>query len=261
MTCIDKIVKFWDKQPCNIKHSQKPIGTKEYFNEVSKKRYFVESHIHQFVNFKKWQGKQVLEIGCGIGTDAEEFVKHGAEYVGIDISKKSIKIAKEKFLVLDLLGKFYQINAADSEKMESLGKFDLVYSYGVLHHSPNVETIIDNVYNSLKDNGTFLFMVYAKNSWKHAMIQAKLDQYEAQDDCPYAVTFTVDEINLLLKNKFNIVNIEQDHCFMFNVEKYKNNEYELEPWFAEMPDEMRSAIKKYLGWHLLVTATKRQDKG
>ena len=63
--------KYWNRQPCNIKHSKKKLFSKEYFNEVSKKRYFVEGHIKNFVNFKKWKNKKVLEIGFGIGTDEE----------------------------------------------------------------------------------------------------------------------------------------------------------------------------------------------
>ena len=75
--------KYWNRQPCNIKHSKKKLFSKEYFNEVSNKRYFVEGHIKNFVNFKKWKNKKVLEIGFGIGTDAIEFLKNGAKYSGI----------------------------------------------------------------------------------------------------------------------------------------------------------------------------------
>ena len=61
---------YWNKQPCNIKHSKKKFLSKKYFNEVSKKRYFVESHIKEFADFKSYNKKNVLEIGFGIGTDA-----------------------------------------------------------------------------------------------------------------------------------------------------------------------------------------------
>ena len=84
MNKLNKISKrYWNKQPCNIKHSKKKFLSKEYFNEISKKRYFVESHIKDFVQFSKWKNKKVLEIGFGIGTDAIEFLKNGAYYYGI----------------------------------------------------------------------------------------------------------------------------------------------------------------------------------
>ena len=79
----NKIVQYWDNQPCNINHSSSVIGTKDFFTENSEKRYFVEPHIKDFTQFYLYQGKRVLEIGCGMGADASEFVKHGAEYVKI----------------------------------------------------------------------------------------------------------------------------------------------------------------------------------
>ena len=80
---------FWNLQPCNIKHSNKKVGTKEYFDEVEKKKYFVEPHIPIFAEFPRWKNKKVLEVGCGIGTDAKNFCEAGADYTGMDLSQKS----------------------------------------------------------------------------------------------------------------------------------------------------------------------------
>ena len=133
---------------------------------------------------------------------------------------------------------------------------DCVYSYGVIHHFPAIDQIIDRVYNILKPGGEFRFMVYAKNSWKQAMINKGLDQYEAQAGCPYAKSYTKNEIHDLLGEKFHVERIRQDHCFMYNIDAYKQGRYELEPWFEAMPESMRQAVKEYLGWHLLVKAKK-----
>lgn len=252
-----KIVEYWDRQPCNIRHSQQELGTAEYFQEVTARRYHVEPHILDFAGFHKWQGKRVLEIGCGIGTDAEQFVRHGAEYVGIDISKESIALCLQRFKVLDIHGRFLNIDLLDDTRLKTeLGQFDLVYSYGVLHHSPNIQTHIKEIHKLVKPGGEFRFMVYAKNSWKYTMIQKGLDQFEAQAECPYAEAFTKDEIEDMLKGMFNIERIRQDHCFMYNVPLYKQGQYQFEPWFEAMPATMRDAIREYLGWHLLVKARK-----
>ena len=88
--------KYWNKQPCNIKHSRKKFLSRAYFNEISKKRYFVESHIKEFANFQNYKNKNVLEIGFGIGTDAIEFLKSGAFYHGIELSDRSFDIAKKR---------------------------------------------------------------------------------------------------------------------------------------------------------------------
>lgn len=255
----EKIKAYWDRQPCNIRHSQKEIGTPEYFEEVTAKRYRVEPHILDFAQFHRWQGRRVLEVGCGIGTDAEQFVRHGAEYVGIDISDASLQICRDRFKVMDLHGEFYNVNLLDKDRMD-LGDFDLVYSYGVIHHSPSIDHHVSVIHDLVRPDGEFRFMVYAKNSWKYAMIQKGLDQFEAQAECPYAEAFTRDDICAMLEPYFDIERIRQDHCFMYNVAKYKQGEYELEPWFETMSPMMRDAVKEYLGWHLLVKARKPKHR-
>jgi hypothetical protein len=88
------------------------------------------------------------------------------------------------------------------------------------------------------------------------MINKGLDQYEAQAGCPYAKSYTKDDIAVLLGSQFHIERLRQDHCFMYNVQAYKQGRYELEPWFEAMPAAMREAVREYLGWHLLVKARK-----
>ena len=251
-----RIRDYWNNQPCNVRHSKNAPGSLEFFQDVSARRYRVEPHIPEFAGFYLWQGKQVLEIGPGIGSDAAEFARNGADYYGIDYSDESVKLAQQRFKVEELEGTFVCGDSSDVESYSTLPKMDLVYSYGVIHHFPAIDRIIDNVYNILKPGGEFRFMVYAKNSWKQAMINRGLDQFEAQAGCPYAKSYTKDDILDLLGSKFHLERLRQDHCFMYNVDAYKQGRYELEPWFEAMPEAMREAVKEYLGWHLLVKAKK-----
>jgi len=99
---VDEVKKYWDQRPCNIKHSSSKIGSRQYFDEVEARKYFIEPHIPRFAEFEKWQGKKILEIGCGIGTDTINFARNGAEVTAVDISEKSLELAEERAKVYGL---------------------------------------------------------------------------------------------------------------------------------------------------------------
>lgn len=252
---IEDIKRFWNSRPCNIRHSSKEIGTKEYFDEVENRKYFVEPHIPNFASFENWNGKSVLEIGCGIGTDAVNFARAGAYYSGIELSEESLEIARKRFDVFDLVG---NLQLGDAENLESThaGKtFDLIYSFGVLHHTPNIENALRSIRKLAHENSIIKIMVYAKNSWKQVMINAGLDQPEAQFGCPIANSYRKDEISkLLISNGLRPISLEQDHIFPYIIEHYRNYEYIKHPWFQEMSDEVFKVLEKSFGWHLLITA-------
>lgn len=250
---IEDVKKFWNDRPCNVKHSSKEVGTKEYFDEVERKKLFVESHILKFTDFEKWKNKKVLEVGCGIGTAAINFARNGADYTGIELSEESLNITKKRFEVYDQKGTFLQGNAEELSSFLPDQKFDLIYSFGVIHHSPNPEKIVDQIKKYMDKNSILKIMVYSKNSWKNFMIEEGLDQPEAQSGCPIAFTYTHDEIANLLKD-FEILSLEQDHIFPYEIDQYKQNVFVKTPWFESMPEKMFKILEKKLGWHTLVTA-------
>ena len=103
---IKDVKKFWDNRPCNIQHSSKELGSLEYFNEVSKKKFYVEPHILDFTKFPQWQNKKVLEIGCGLATVGINFALSGSDYTGVELSDESLKLAKKRFNVYGMNGKY-----------------------------------------------------------------------------------------------------------------------------------------------------------
>lgn len=252
---IDTVKAYWDRRPCNIRHSARATGTKEYFDEVESRKYHVEPHIPAFAQFERWAGKRVLEVGCGIGTDTINFARAGATVTAVDLSTESLALARRRAEVFGLADKirFFAANAEQLSSVVPVQQYDLVYSFGVIHHTPDPQRAVAEVRKFMSKSSEFRMMVYAKNSWKRIMIDAGLDQPEAQSGCPVAFTYTHDEIRQLLKG-FNVLSIGQDHIFPFVVEKYVRYEYELAPWFAAMPRDMFRALERELGWHTLVVA-------
>ncbi len=256
---INEVKDFWNNRPCNVRHSSKTQGTKEYFDEVEKKKFFVEPHIKSFSHFNEWNGKKVLEIGCGLATAGINFARYGAEYTGVELSADSLALAKKRFDVYNQYGNFYEGNAEELTNFLPEDKYHLIYSWGVLHHTPHPEKAMAEISKYLAKDGVFKLMLYASESWKNYMISIGLDQPEAQYGCPVAYTYTEEEIYDLLGDHFEVVSIERDHIFPYQIEPYKKGEYIKEPWFETMPDEMFEVLEKKLGWHLLITAKPKEN--
>src|ERR1700739_216053 len=129
---IAEVRKYCDDRPCNIRHSSKPIGSRESFDEVEARKYFVEPHIPRFADFERWQGKRVLEIGCGIGTDTINFARNGARVTAVDLSGKSIEVARRRAEVYGCGDRvdFYVANAEELTCSVPVEPYDLVYSFG-----------------------------------------------------------------------------------------------------------------------------------
>jgi len=250
---IEEVKKFWNDRPCNIKHSSKELGTIEYFDEVELKKFRAEPHIIKFTEFPQWKNKKVLEVGCGLGTVGINFALNGTDYTGVELSKESLEIAKKRFEVYNQSGKFYLGNAEELSSFVHIETYDLIYSFGVIHHSPHPEKIISEIKKYMNQNSVLKIMLYAKDSWKNYMIDAGLDQPEAQYGCPIANTYTKQDVVKLLDG-YEVLSIEQDHIFPYQIEPYKKGKYIKQPWFDAMPIGMFETLEKNLGWHLLITA-------
>ena len=256
----EKIIEYWNQQPCFSRRSEHDPITDEYFEHTEKIRKMVYDPYgleEKFINSENRKDQRVLEIGCGIGMDAANyFVKRQADYTGIDISKNSIEIAKKRLARISKKEHVFVGDAADQNFLSQFNQFDLVYSLGVLHHCPDLEKIIENVDKILNDNGEFLFMVYAKDSYKHALVKEGLSQYESQDNCPYVQVYSLDEIKNFLLPYFEIVDHYRGGLFMYNEEEYKKNNLVLEPWFEKMDEKVRFAMDKNLGECFYIKAKK-----
>lgn len=266
---IESVKEYWDRRPCNIRHSNKYLGSKEYFDEVEAKKYFVEPHIPGFADFKSYKDKKVLEIGCGIGTDSINFARAGAELSIVELSTESMKICQQRFGVYGLHADLHNINCEDLSIFPD-NSFDLVYSFGVIHHTPNPEKAIGEIWRVLKPGGQLKLMVYSKYSYKLFWIHQSeglpfkfgpiMDKTiaahsEAQTGCPITYTYSLEDINVLL-SKFYIDKVWKDHIFKYDIENYKNGKYVVDTPFEDMSDISFKEMEKELGWHTMVIAYK-----
>ena len=261
---IGEVEAFWDARSCNVRHSNKPVGTKDYFDEVETKKYFVEPHIPKFAEFDKWKGKKVLEIGCGIGTDSISFVRAGAELTCVELSDKSLELCKRRFSVYNLKAKFYKANVEELSKVVPVEDYDLIYSFGVLHHTPTPEKALKEIKKYMKKNTEARIMMYSrisyktlyfylKHGWKFNFNIKKTIKYfaEAQLNCPVAYTYTKKELVKLLE-EFRVLDIYKDHIFPYIIKEYINYNYKKTLLFRVLPYSMMRFLESHLGWHTMV---------
>lgn len=158
---VSDVRAFWDANPCNSRYSTQP-DRKEYFEELEKRRYRVEWHIPVVAQFDKFRDQDVLEIGCGMGADGLQFARNRARYTALDLTPTAAKISQERFALYGVQGAF---NVGNAEEMPFPDEsFDHIYSFGVIHVSPNTEAIVRHMYRVLRPGGTFTVMVYNKTS-------------------------------------------------------------------------------------------------
>ena len=162
-TTIAEVQGFWNSSPCQAGLSAEQ-DRRRYFDEISRKRFGErEWHVPHVANFTGFRGKDVLEVGCGIATDGLEFAKHGARYVGVDLTPAAIELASERFQLFGIPGRFELANAEEHLPFPD-ATFDHVYSFGVIHHSPNPHRIVDEIRRVLRPGGTFTVMLYNRSS-------------------------------------------------------------------------------------------------
>lgn len=156
------VEQFWDQKPCDSDMSSKQHGLLDYYNEIEQDRYSYQGHINRIMDWVQWNGKQVLEIGTGVGTDARNIIRRGGTYLGINVDQGSVDATKKALDVFGLEGEVKKCSA--TELFLPNESIDIVYSFGVIHHIPDAKKAISEIERVLKPGGKLLIMVYNRTS-------------------------------------------------------------------------------------------------
>jgi ubiquinone/menaquinone biosynthesis C-methylase UbiE len=163
----DQVQRQWNQNPVGSHYARaSQPRTLEWFLEIERHRYGVYAPwMPETMEFAHHGGHEVLEIGSGIGTDLAQFAMHGASVTDVDLAAGHLQLAEENFRLRGLRGRFIH---HDAEALPfSDHSFDLVYSNGVLHHTPNTALVVREIYRVLRPGGRAIVMVYAENSWHY----------------------------------------------------------------------------------------------
>jgi SAM-dependent methyltransferase len=169
---------FWENDPCGSEHAKAPEGSPEFFAEVERERYELEPFIADYADFARSRGRHVLEIGVGLGTDFVQFARAGAHVTGVDLTEHAVALVRRR---LELEGLQGEVRVTDAERLPFEDRsFDRVYSWGVLHHTPDTARAVGEAIRVLRPDGDLCVMLYARHSWvafgmwaRHALLRGR----------------------------------------------------------------------------------------
>lgn len=171
----------WSQDPAGAVYGREhEFGTREFFDEVERHRYREYAPwMPEIMGFHDFSGKRLLEVGCGMGTDLLQFARGGAQVTGVDLTPRSIETSRQH---LSLYGQRGDFAVADCERLPfDDASFDVVYSNGVLHHTPDTAGAVREVHRVLRPGGEARVMLYHRASlyyWGEIILRRGILQAE-----------------------------------------------------------------------------------
>lgn len=239
---------FWNRNVNQFNQLERAdVGTKEFYQAALDLRY--EYHYHLLPLFdrlaQQYPQGHLLEVGCSMGNDSFELAKRGFQVTGIDITEKAIDLIRQRFTLYQMPGDF---RVADAENLPfDDNSFDVVYSFGVLHHTPNTEGAIEEIRRVLKPHGKASIMLYNQLSlnWlAHALTGIPFDGSKS-DPCPVEKAYLPFQVKSFFKH-YATYHLSIDYLFGYGWGGVNR-------W---MPSVVHRALGRVVGWHLMIEATK-----
>ena len=256
----------WSQDPCGAVYDREhPLGTREFFDTIEHHRYSEYAPwMPATMGFDRFGGAHLLEIGCGMGSDLVQFARGGAICTGIDITPRSLEITRHRFALYGLNGTFL---LSDGERLPfSSETFDVVYSNGVLHHTPDTAGAINEIHRVLRPGGTAKVMLYHRNSlnyWVEIVLRRGLLRAEflrgrsAEDIMSRVVEHSEHEATPLVK-----VYSRKEARSLFAM--FRDVEIEVEQLLREelrfmsplISENLFRSLQNRIGWNVIITAMK-----
>lgn len=154
-----QVQEFWDKAACG-EELYLPSTDAAGYGTQSEKRFALEPYIVDFAHFSEMRHLRVLEIGVGLGADHQEFARAGASLYGIDLTQRAVSHTRRRLAAFGLAS---HLAVGDAENLSfEDSSFDVVYSWGVLHHTPDTRRAFLEVWRVLRPGGVAKIMIYHK---------------------------------------------------------------------------------------------------
>jgi SAM-dependent methyltransferase len=246
-TTVETVKDFWESHVNNEYYTDAQRASEEYFREIEERRY--RAHYNLVDLFASLQGSygRLLEIGCGIGVDSIQLAKAGFDVTAVDLTESALQVAKEFAAHRGVTIDFRQANAEHLDFPDA--SFDAVYSFGVLHHTPDIEQAVAEVHRVLKPGGTAYVMLYHTYSLVNAVHKVFRLPYESprdrDDHCPVVYTFSRKQARELF-GAFSRVDVHAAYPFT----------YGFGPLTMHTPMVIRRPLGRAIGWHLMITASR-----
>lgn len=192
---IGRVKDFWNEGSCGTEHTDEEKHTKAYFEEIEEFRYRHEPFVHSFAQFTRWRGAEGLEVGVGAGTDFIQWLRAGVRMNGVDLTEEAIENVSRRLAVYDLQAESLQVVNAEKLPFED-DRFDLVYSWGVIHHTDNMEKALSEIYRVTRPGGRIKIMIYNINSFhtwylwlRFALLRGKLGKGRRWAACHFQESY------------------------------------------------------------------------
>jgi 2-polyprenyl-3-methyl-5-hydroxy-6-metoxy-1,4-benzoquinol methylase len=243
---------YWNERIHDLEMTEYEPGSREFFRDLDEYRFDKLRYLPELVDFSGYQGKKVLEIGCGIGIDLVRFARGGARVTGVDFSQKAVELARRYFEIEGLEGEVIEM---DGERMEFEDEsFDVVYCHGVLQYAPDPELMMRESYRVLRKGGQGVFMVYNRKSWLYFLSKIMGTKLE-HEDAPVLRIYTRSEFEKLLAPFDNVEIIPERFPVKSRLHGGSKGLF-FNSLFVPLFNLIPRFLVRSLGWHLMAFGKK-----